>query len=95
MPPKAKDTTWAHCDKIDGKMICKYCQKSIVGGGIYRFKQHLAGIGSHVKPCGTPNELIGHIREEYLQKFETQVIEPIEKFMTQAVAKFGSRDSIN
>ena len=95
MPPKARDTAWAHCDMIDGKMICKYCQKSIQGGGINRFKQHLAGIGGHVKPCGAPNEIIGHIRAEYLQKFETQVTEPIEKFVTQAVAKFGSRDSTN
>ena len=55
-------SAWAHCDMVDGKMICKYCQKSIVGGGIYRFKQHLAGIGGHVKPCGAPNEVIGHIR---------------------------------
>ena len=95
MPPKAKDIAWAHCDMIDGKMICKYCQKSIVRGGIYRFKQHLAGIGGHVKPCGPPNEVIWHIRAEYLQKFETQVIEPIEKFVTRAVAKFDSRDSTN
>ena len=47
MPPKAKDT-WTHCDMIDGKMICKYCQKFVAGGGIYRFKQHLVGIGGHV-----------------------------------------------
>jgi hypothetical protein len=92
MPPKARDTAWDHCDMIDGKMICKYCQKSIQGGGINRFKQHLAGIGGHVKPCEAPNEIIGHIRAEYLQKFETQVTEPIEKFVT---AKFGSRDSTN
>ena len=90
MPPKARDTVWAHCDMIDGKMICKYYQNSIQGGGINRFKQHLDRIGGDVKPCGAPNEIIGHIRAEYLQKFETQVIEPIEKFVT---AKFGSRGS--
>ena len=95
MPLKGKDTAWAHCDMIDGKMICKYCQKSIAGGGIYRFKQHLTGIGGHVRPCEAPNEVIGHIRAEYLQKFETQVTEPTKKFVTQAVAKFGSRDSTN
>ena len=95
MPPKAKDTEWVHCDMIDGKMFCKYFQKSIAGGGIYRFKQHFAGIGGHVKPCGAQNEIIGHIREEYLHKVETQVTEPIEKFVTRAVAKFGSPDSTN
>ena len=92
MPPKAEDTAWVHCDMIDGKMICKYCQKSIQGGGINRFKQHLAGIGGHVKPCGAPNEIIGHIMAEYLQKFLTQVTEPIEKFVA---TQFGSRDSTN
>ena len=92
MPPKARDIAWTHCDMIDDKMIYKYCQKSIQGGGINRFKQHLAGIGGHIKPCGVPNEIIGHIRAEYLQKFETQVVEPIEKFVT---AQFGSRDSTN
>ena len=79
-------------DMIDGKMICKYCQKSIEGWGINKFKQHLAGIGGHVKPCGAPN-VIRHIRAQYLQKFEIQVTEPAKKFVTQAVAKFGSRDS--
>ena len=78
---------------IDGKMICKFCQKSI-GGGINKFKQHLARLEGHVKPCEAPNDSIGHTRVEYLQKFETQVTEPIEKFVTQAVATFGSRDSI-
>ena len=80
---------------IDGKIICKYCQKSIVGGGIYRFRKHVAGIGGPVKPCGARNEVIRHIRAKYLQKFESQFTEPIEKFVTQAVAKFGSRDKTN
>jgi len=91
MPPKARDITWAHCDMIDAKMLYKYCQKSIQGGVINRFKQHLVGIGGHVKPCGAPNEIIRHFRIEYLQNFETQVTEPIEKFVT---TNFG-RDSTN
>jgi len=73
-------------------MICKYYQKSIEGGVINRFKQNLAGIEGHVKPCGAPNEVIGHIRAKYLQKFETQVTKPAEKFVTQVVAKLESRD---
>ncbi len=88
MHPKSKETAWAHCDVIDGKMICKYCHNPLKGG-INRFKQHLAGIGGNAKPT---NEVIGHIRAKYLQRFETQVTEPIEEFVT---AKFGSRDSTN
>jgi len=93
MPAKAKATARTYCDMIDGKMICKYCQKDVEGGGINKSKQHLAVIVGHVKPCGATNEVIGHIRVEFLQKFETQVTGPVEKFVTQAVAKFGSRDS--
>ena len=44
MAPKTKDSAWAHCDVVDGKMICKFCEKCIGGGGILRLKQHLAGI---------------------------------------------------
>ena len=55
----------------------------------------MAGIGGHVKPCGAPNEVIAHIRAKYLQKFETQVTELMEKFMTQVVANFGNQDSTN
>ena len=59
MPPKVKDTSWAHCDMIDGKVICKYCEISIAGGGINKLKQHMVGIGGHVKPRGATNEVIG------------------------------------
>ena len=62
MAPKAKDSAWAHCDVVDGKMICKFCEKSIGGGGISRLKQHLAGIRGQVKPCDAANEPIGPVR---------------------------------
>ena len=70
MAPKGKDSAWAHCDVIDGKMICKLCHKSIGGGGILRLKQHLAGIRGQVKPCDAPNALLGPIRVEYISKLE-------------------------
>ena len=69
MAPKAKDSAWVHCDVIDGKMVCKLCQKCIGGGGILRLKHHLAGIRGQVKPCDAPNEVIGPVRAEYLVKF--------------------------
>ena len=70
MAPKAKDIAWAHCDVVDGNIICKFCEKSIRGGGILGLKQHLAGIRGQVKPCDAPNEVIGPITAEYLAKFE-------------------------
>ena len=70
MAPKGKDSAWAHCDVIDGKMICKLCHKSIGGGGILRLKQHLARVRGQVKPCDAPKELLGPIRAEYIAKLE-------------------------
>ena len=62
MAPKAKDSAWVHCDVIDGKLTCNFCDKSIGGGAILRLKQHLAGIRGQVKPCEVPNEVLGPIR---------------------------------
>ena len=62
MPPKAKDSAWAHFDVVEGKMVCKLFQKCIGGGGILRLKQHLAGIRGQVKPCDAPKEVLGSVR---------------------------------
>jgi len=70
MAPKAKDSAWVHCDVIDGKMVCRFCQKCIGGGGILRLKHHLAGIRGNVTPCDAPNVVLGPIRAEYLAKLE-------------------------
>ena len=51
------DPAWEHCreDVVPSKkgrnLICLYCQKVIKGGGINRFKQHLAGIKGAVERC--------------------------------------------
>ncbi|WCJ28095.1 hAT transposon superfamily [Euphorbia peplus] len=41
------DIGWQHCESLkeDGKVQikCNYCSKVFKGGGIYRFKEHLAG----------------------------------------------------
>ena len=47
------DVGWQHgidIDKNSKKVQCKYCQK-ILSGGIFRFKQHLAGTLKDVEPC--------------------------------------------
>ena len=52
MAPKEKrDPAWVHCQLIDGKMVCNYCQKEFGGGGIHRIKEHLAHAGGNIKPC--------------------------------------------
>jgi hypothetical protein len=52
MSPKEKrDLAWLHCQLIDEKMVCNYCQKEVGGGGIHRIKQHLAHARGNIKPC--------------------------------------------
>lgn len=58
-PPKAEDSAWAHCDVVEGKMVCKLCQKCIGGGGILR---------CNVTPCDAPKAVLGLVRAEYLAK---------------------------
>lgn len=62
MAPKANDTAWAHCDVIDGKLICKFYNKTIGGWCILILKQHLAGIRDQIKPCEAPKEVLDLVR---------------------------------
>ena len=70
MAPKAKDPAWVHADVNEGLMYCKYCHKLIRGGGIFRLKQHLAGVRGQITPCDAPLKVIGHIREEMIKVLE-------------------------
>jgi hypothetical protein len=57
-PKEKKDPAWLHCQLIDGSMVCNYCKKEVVGGGIHRIKQHLANARGNIKPClAVPDEL--------------------------------------
>ena len=50
-PKDKKDPAWNHCQLVDGKMVCNYCQKEVGGGGIHRIKQHLAHAKGNVRAC--------------------------------------------
>ncbi|GKU96674.1 hypothetical protein SLEP1_g9886 [Rubroshorea leprosula] len=53
-PSKTDDPAWAHCLIIPGRRNqtkCLYCDKLILGGGITRLKEHLAGIKGNVGAC--------------------------------------------
>ncbi|KAG6530883.1 hypothetical protein ZIOFF_004645 [Zingiber officinale] len=53
-PSRATDLGWAHGLMVNGdrqKIQCKYCHKVILGGGISRLKQHLAGERGNIAPC--------------------------------------------
>jgi len=53
------DLAWGHCRKAPElsvgckktKLVCLYCAKVFAGGGINRFKQHLAGTKGEVEQC--------------------------------------------
>ncbi|PIA58707.1 hypothetical protein AQUCO_00500564v1 [Aquilegia coerulea] len=52
--PRKKDITWSHCKEVEGNhnaVICNYCGKQYMGGGITRFKKHLAGGNPNVETC--------------------------------------------
>lgn len=71
-PPRATDPGWAHGVMVDGerhKVKCKYCQKVIVGGGISRLKEHLAGIRGNVAPCEEVPEAV-HLQFKTLVGFK-------------------------
>ena len=50
-PKDRKDAAWVHCQLVEGKIVCNYCQKEVGRGGINRLKQHLAGTRGNVRPC--------------------------------------------
>jgi hypothetical protein len=53
------DLAWGHCREAPElsvgckktKLVCLYCAKVFAGGGINRFKQHLAGAKGEVEQC--------------------------------------------
>ncbi|GJM98369.1 hypothetical protein PR202_ga15376 [Eleusine coracana subsp. coracana] len=58
---RASDPAWIHAKVVAGSkgaMICLHCGKKIGGGGITRFKYHLAGIPGQVESCKkVPNDV--------------------------------------
>ncbi|CAI0440028.1 unnamed protein product [Linum tenue] len=52
---RKKDVAWLHCEalKVNDRVQikCKYCGKIFKGGGIYRFKEHLAGRKGSAPVC--------------------------------------------
>ncbi|XP_073104379.1 uncharacterized protein [Elaeis guineensis] len=69
------DPVWNHCreaPKLSGntkrmKLACLYCGKSFAGGGINRFKQHLAGVKGEVEPC---RKMLADIRHQMIQNIQ-------------------------
>ncbi|XP_031378187.1 uncharacterized protein LOC116193587 [Punica granatum] len=72
------DLAWAHCKEVPSAsgrkgLLCLYCSKVLSGGGINRFKQHLAGLKGNAEACRKvpdavrfrmQEHLVGHIMEK-------------------------------
>ena len=72
------DPAWSHCreDSVSNKkvkcLVCIHCGKRIRGGGINRFKQHLAGIKGETAPCPKVDEQIRFEMLENLKAVESK-----------------------
>ncbi|CAN0918959.1 hypothetical protein LINGRAHAP2_LOCUS31176 [Linum grandiflorum] len=58
------DPSWEYAELNNGKLICTFCGHKMGGGGISRFKTHLAGIKGNAKSC---EKVHIHIREAMLK----------------------------
>ncbi|GFY90703.1 HAT transposon superfamily protein [Actinidia rufa] len=78
-PPRATDPGWAHGVMVNGgrqKIKCKYCHKVILGGGISRLKQHLAGERGNVVPCDVVPE---DVKVQFQQHLGFKVLEKMKR----------------
>ncbi|XP_024927992.3 uncharacterized protein LOC107412863 isoform X2 [Ziziphus jujuba] len=79
VPPRASDPGWAHGIMVNGgrqKIKCKYCHKVMLGGGISRLKQHLAGERGNVAPC---EEVPEEVKVQIQQHLGFKVLEKLKK----------------
>ncbi|KAG9445278.1 hypothetical protein H6P81_016618 [Aristolochia fimbriata] len=78
-PPRATDLGWAHGMMVNGdrqKIKCRYCQKVILGGGISRLKQHLAGERGNIAPCEKVPE---DVKAQMHQHLGFKILERLQK----------------
>ncbi|XXG82464.1 hypothetical protein AAC387_Pa10g0407 [Persea americana] len=78
-PLRAADPGWDHGMMVDGdrqKIKCKYCNKVILGGGISRLKQHLAGERGNIAPC---EEVPEDVKRQMQQHLGFKVLERLKR----------------
>ncbi|XP_010247484.1 PREDICTED: uncharacterized protein LOC104590486 isoform X2 [Nelumbo nucifera] len=78
-PPRATDLGWAHGMMVNGdrqKIKCRYCHKVILGGGISRLKQHLAGERGNIAPC---EKVPDDVKAQMQQHLGFKVLEKLKR----------------
>lgn len=89
-PPRATDLGWAHGSMVNGdrqKIVCRYCHKVILGGGVSRLKQHLAGERGNIAPCEkVPDEVKAQIQQHLGYK----ILEKLHKQKELGAAKVSA-----
>ncbi|MQM06701.1 hypothetical protein Taro_039527 [Colocasia esculenta] len=71
--PPSTDPAWAHGIVVDmarRKVQCKYCNR-VLSGGVWRLKQHLAGIKGEVAPCSRVSAEVRIQFCQYMKEKET------------------------
>ncbi|XP_019465402.1 PREDICTED: uncharacterized protein LOC109363604 [Lupinus angustifolius] len=71
------DPAWAHCKQVvadNGRtiLLCLFCMKQIKGGGITRFKTHLAGVNGQVEKCKKVPADIQHQIQKSIEEMKSK-----------------------
>ncbi|WOK97096.1 hypothetical protein Cni_G05804 [Canna indica] len=92
---KAADLGWAHGVMVNGdrqKIECRYCHKVILGGGISRLKQHLAGERGNIAPCEqVPDDVKAQVR----QHLGFKVLERLKKQKDTEVTEYSFQQGLD
>lgn len=80
--PKAKDQAWSHCMPIEGNkngFTCNYCKREFLGGGVTRFKYHVAGIGDKdINKCKNAPPEVRRLFRSWIKEKEQSKVDKAE-----------------
>ncbi|URD88420.1 hypothetical protein MUK42_24599 [Musa troglodytarum] len=93
-PSRATDLGWAHGVMVNGdrqKIQCRYCHKMILGGGISRLKQHLAGERGNIAPC---EQVPDDVKAQMQQHLGFKVLERLKRQKDFEVVEYSAQQGI-
>ncbi|KAJ8464688.1 hypothetical protein OPV22_027240 [Ensete ventricosum] len=93
-PSRVTDLGWVHGVMVNGdrqKIQCRYCHKIILGGGISRLKQHLAGERGNIAPC---EQVPDDVKAQMQQHLGFKVLERLKKQKDFEVVEYSAQQGI-